>query len=110
MIKHIVISVICLLAQVMLAADARPLTDEQGQELLTIIRTINRGYRHNVFYQESVMQHMLTEASFFSDQLGLPTAHPIRNGDVLHQFTYIGAPWFAVIKDARIQSLPATIY
>jgi hypothetical protein len=56
-------------------------------------------------YRAAAIERMLQEASYFADQLKLPTPHPIKLSDIRHR--YISLPWYGIILGSNY---PDTIF
>ncbi len=81
--------------QMALAQDVPPENnDPDSRELLQLVSTLNRQEQR---FQPLALQRMLREANTLSEQLKLPTPHPLKPSD-LTQY-HVSAPWFGLIPD-----------
>lgn len=67
----------------------REITDPEEREILGVAAKLTRP---SLAFRAAATEKLLEEANFFSERLGLPTAHPIRFSNANIRIT---APWFS---------------
>jgi len=88
-------------------ANSYGMSDKDGQDILVLIKQFNL-VRGSMAYRSAELPRMLGEVNYFSEQLKLPTPHPIKVSDI--QQCHVIQPWYAGMNDSlKNTNIPSPI-